>query len=191
MDRCCLWDSCNGLVRAAIGRSWPEEKNTWNPQQGFFYQAIPQGTTVGRIDIFNPKPGKLVYLRSIDVPNCTGGPTGLAIDPATRQLLGACGNGAALIDANSGRVSIIGSAATTGGADEIWFDPGSNAWYLGISSPPQLGVVSAGPDHAVQDATQAGCCGHSVAAYTASATQSYVFDPNSTGTGISVFSATP
>jgi hypothetical protein len=187
--------SARGLATAGGGIEQP----VWDPQQGFFYQAIPQndaGTTVGRVDVFNPKPGKLVFLRSIPVPGCNGGPTGLAIN-ASAELLGACGNGAALINANSGRVSIIGPAATTGGADEVWFDPGSNAWYLGISTPPHVGVVSAGPDHAVGSATQPGCCGHSIAAYTASATQSFIFDPNTAtgtppvGTGISVFSATP
>ncbi len=175
--------SARGLSTAGGGIEQP----VWDPQQGFFYQAIPQGTSVGRVDIFNPKPGKLVYLRSIDVPNCGSGPTGLAIN-ASHELLGACDNGVALINANSGRSSILGSAATTGGADEIWFDPGSNAWY--VSTPGKLGVVSAGPDHTIQDATQAGCCGHSVAAYTASSTQSYIFDPNAAGTGISVFTAT-
>jgi len=180
--------SARGLATAGGGIEQP----VWNPQQGFFYLAIPQndaGTTVGRVDVFNPKPGKLVFLRSIDVPHCDGGPSGLAIN-ADRELLGACGNGAALIDANSGRVSIIGSATTTGGADEIWFDPGSNAWYLSHGAGGLLPVVSAGPDHTVTDVTHAGCCGHSVAAFTASNSESFIFNPNSTGTGISVFKAT-
>jgi len=186
-------DNDVGKPASARGLSTPGggiEQPVWDPQQGFFYQALPQDTTVGRVDVFNPKPGKLVLLRSIAVPGCDGGPSGLAINAAD-ELLGACDNGAALIDANSGKVSIIGPAATTGGADEIWFDPGSNAWYLGIRTPPHLGVVSAGPDHAVRAATNPGCCGHSVAAYTASPSQSFIFDPNTAGTGISVFSATP
>jgi hypothetical protein len=165
------------------------EQPVWNPQQGFFYLALPQGATVGRLDVFNPKPGKLVFLRSINVPGCTGGPSGLALDPATNQFLGACANGVALIDANSGRVTILGSQASVGGADELWFDPGSNAWY--ISTPNQLGVVSADSGHAIQVVTHTGCCGHSVAAYTANSTHSFILDPNRTGTGISVFSATP
>ncbi len=163
------------------------EQPVWDPQQGFFYLALPQGDTVGRVDVFNPKPGKLVFLRSINVQNCDGGPSGLAIN-TSREFLGACHNGAALINANSGAVSIIGSATTTGGADEIWFDAGSNAWY--VSTPGHLGVVSAAGAHAVQDATKAGCCGHSVAAYSTSG-KSFIFDPNSAGTGISVFTATP
>jgi hypothetical protein len=180
--------SVSGLSTAGGGIEQP----VWNPQQGFFYQAIPQGgsTTVGRVDIFNPKPGKLVFLRSIDVPGCDGGPAGLAIN-SDRELLVACGNGAALIDANSGTVSIIGTAATIGGADKIWFDPGSNAWYLGIGAGEQLGVVSADPGHAVQVVKQAGCCGHSVAAWTADSSNSFIFVPNTAGTGISVFHAVP
>jgi hypothetical protein len=203
VDKFFYADNDVGQPASARGLSTPGggiEQPVWNPQQGFFYQALPQndaGTTVGRVDVFNPKPGKLVYLRSIAVPGCTGGPTGLAIS-AGRELLGACQNGAALIDPNSGKVSIIGPAATTGGADEVWFDPGSNAWYLGISSPPHVGVVSAA-DHTVGSATNPGCCGHSVAAFTASASQSFIFDPNTAtgmppnqvGSGISVFSATP
>jgi len=220
--------SARGLSTAGGGIEQP----VWNPQQGFFYQALP-GSPAGRIDIFNPKPGKLVFLRSITVTGCVNGPTGLALNTgprretedaagaasahpaahnADRQFLGACDNGAALIDANSGSVTILGSAATIGGADEIWFDPGTNAWYLAISGPPaKLGVVSAGPDHAVQVVTHSppACCGHSVAVYTATRTedaagaasahpaahdadrQSFIFDPNADGSGISVFKADP
>jgi hypothetical protein len=184
--------SAGGLATPGGGIEQP----VWNPQQGFFYQALPAGTsTVGRVDVFNPKPGRLVYLRSIDVPNCDGGPSGLDLDPNTHQLLGACDNGVALIDANSGKVTILGQpgtpgTVTLGGADEIWFDPGSNAWY--VSTPAKLGVVSAAPGNAVQNITAPGaCCGHSVAAFSSSGSQSFIFDPNSTGTGISVFTATP
>ena len=164
------------------------EQPVWNPQQGFFYLALPQGTTVGRVDVFNPKAGKLVFVRSLDVAGCTGGPSGLAINTSD-ELLGECsGSGAALINARNGKTSIIGTAESLGGADEIWFDPGSNAWY--VSTPGKLGVVS-GVDHSVQDKVQPGCCGHSVAAYTASSSQSFIFDPNAVGNGISVFKAVP
>ena len=166
------------------------EQPVWNPQQGFFYQALPQNTpNVGRVDVFNPKPGKLVLLRTLDVPGCDSGPSGLAINDAD-DLLGACGNGVALINANNGKVTILGATAGIGGADEIWFDPGSNAWY--VSTPGgKLGVVSNSPDHGILVLNQPGCCGHSVAAFTASDSQSFVFDPNAAGNGIAVFKATP
>jgi DNA-binding beta-propeller fold protein YncE len=169
------------------------EQPVWNPKQGFFYQALPQGdpkapNSVGRIDVFNPKPGKLVFLRSIAVPGCDGGPTGLALNNSG-QFLGACGNGVALVDANNGSVRILGKKETLGGADEIWFDSASNAWY--VSTPGQLGVVSAAPGNSIQDVPPpAGktCCGHSVAAFASSTGHTFIFDPNSGGTGISVFS---
>jgi DNA-binding beta-propeller fold protein YncE len=185
-------DNDVGKPASARGLSTPGggiEQPVWNPQEGFIYQALPQGTTVGRVDIFNPKPGKLVLLRSIDVPGCDSGPSGLAINDSD-ELLGACGNGVALINANSGKVTILGTTATLGGADQIWFDPGSNAWY--VSTPGgKLGVVSNSPGNAIQVVLQPGCCGHSVAAFTASNNQSFIFNPNAAGNGISVFKAEP
>jgi DNA-binding beta-propeller fold protein YncE len=185
-------DNDVGKPASARGLSTPGggiEQPVWNPQQGFFYQALPQGTTVGRVDVFNPKPGKLVFLRSIDVPGCVNGPTGLAINNSD-ELLGMCDNGVALIDANSGKVTILPQSAIIGGGDQIWFDPGSNAWYVSHTAGGQLGVVSNSPGNAIQHITQAGCCGHSVAAFTES-NQSFIFNPTATGMGISVFKATP
>jgi DNA-binding beta-propeller fold protein YncE len=185
-------DNDVGQPASFVGLSTPGngiEQPVWNPQQGLIYQALPQGTTNGRVDVFNPRPGKLVFLRSIDVPGCDFGPSGLALSDAG-ELLGACGNGVALINANSGKVTILGATAGLGGADEIWFDPGSNAWYVSI--PGQLGVVSNSPDHAILVITcNPGSCGHSVAAFSDSSSKSFVFDPNAAGTGISVFKATP
>jgi hypothetical protein len=168
------------------------EQSVWDPQQGFFYQALPQGTTVGRVDVFNPKPGKLVFLRSIDVPGCTNGPSGLAINNSD-ELLGACDNGVALIDANSGKVTILGTNTTIGGGAEIWFDPGSNAWYVSHTGGGQLGVVSNSPENKIQviPCIKPAACDHSVAVFTASNAQSLIFDPNNAGDGISVFKATP
>jgi hypothetical protein len=93
------------------------------------------------------------------------------------------------VDANNGSVRILGKKETLGGADEIWFDSASNAWY--VSTPGQLGVVSAAPGNSIQDVPPpAGktCCGHSVAAFASSTGHTFIFDPNSGGTGISVFS---
>jgi DNA-binding beta-propeller fold protein YncE len=185
-------DNDVGQPASARGLATPGggiEQPVWNPQQGFFYLALPMGGMVGRVDVFNPKPGRLVLLRTIDVPGCVNGPSGLAINNSD-QLLGACDNGVALINANSGKVSILGETTGIGGADEIWFDPGSNAWY--VSAPgANLGVVSNSPGNPIQVVVQPGCCGHSVAAFTGSNNQSFIFDPNSAGTGISVFKAQP
>jgi DNA-binding beta-propeller fold protein YncE len=188
-------DNDVGKPASARGLSTPGggiEQSVWDPQQGFFYQALPQGSTVGRVDVFNPKPGKLVLLRTINVPDCTNGPSGLAINNSD-ELLGACDNGVALIDANSGKVTILPKSSTIGGGDEIWFDPGSNAWYVSHTDGGQLGVVSNSPGNPIKVVTcsSSGACGHSIAVFTASSTKSVIFDPNVDGSGISVFTATP
>src|SRR6516165_2807131 len=76
-------DNDVGQPASARGLATPGggiEQPVWNPQQGFFYLALPQGGTVGRVDVFNPKPGRLVLLRTIDVPGCVSGPSCLAIN---------------------------------------------------------------------------------------------------------------
>jgi hypothetical protein len=50
---------------------------------------------------------------------------------------------------------------------------------------------SAGPGNSAIAVAPTGCCGHSVAAFTASTTRSLIFDPNASGTGTGVFTATP
>lgn len=169
------------------------EQPVYDPKTHLFYLAIPGSSTAdsGRIDVFNPAGGNLVYVKSLSTApsGCTGGPTGLALDK-TSELLGACSNGAVLVDIGGKSPTLIGNATTTGGADEIWFDSISDAWYL--STPGQLGVVSAEKGNAIQDPTSTGCCGHSVAAYGAKREGddtgvTTIFDPNSGGTGISVF----
>ena len=168
------------------------EQPVWSPQTGFFYVALPtSGPSIpgGRVDVFNPTTGKLVFQRSIDVPGCDGGPIGLAINNSD-ELLGTCSNGVALINVRSNNVTILGTTAI-GSADVSWFDPGSNAWYVSNTPGGQFGVVSNSTGNAIQVITQPGCCGHSIAAFTASHTQSFIFNPNAGGTGISVFKATP
>jgi hypothetical protein len=141
------------------------EQSLWWAKSGLFYQAVPAGSGPGRVDIFDPTAGHLQYVKSFVVSACSGGPTGFAVDESN-QALGACQNGTALVNLDNGAVTMIGTAATTGGADELWFDSGSDAWYLGISGGGgKLGVVVDDAAHTILDETGHGG-GHSVAAYT-------------------------
>lgn len=165
------------------------EQSVWDPQTGLFYQAVPACTPPscspaarGFIDVFDPVSEKLV--NTFPVPGCDNGPTGLALGP-NQRLLGACGNGAVPVDVRHGQVHAIVTGVA--GADEIWFNPGDDNFYLGIGgSPAKLGVVDADDDHVVAllDNSGAGIGGHSVAAY---AGNNRIFDPDSKGTGIDVF----
>jgi hypothetical protein len=160
------------------------EQSVWVPKTGLFYQAVPANSpdTVGFIDVFDPVGMKLVA--TFSVPGCTNGPTGLAFGSGNR-FLGACDNGAADVDLRGVVRKIV---PDVGGADEIWFNPGDDNYYLGISGPPaRVGVVNNG-DHVV--AVLAGpnggsVGGHSVAAY---AVNNHIFAPDRTGTrGVDVF----
>jgi hypothetical protein len=77
-------------------------------------------------------------------PPCTGG-TGIAIGP-DHQLANSC---ALIIDDRTG--GIIAYFGTSGGADEIWYNPGDNHYFFANSTCRQtvtttgcLGVVDAG-----------------------------------------------
>ena len=74
--------------------------------------------------------------------------------------------------------------------------PGDAPWHRpsGPDDQQEPGALRTDPSRPPDGGgwpTQPGCCGHSVAAYTASASESFIFDPNAAGTGISVFKATP
>ncbi|HLZ70220.1 MAG TPA: hypothetical protein VKV26_09980 [Dehalococcoidia bacterium] len=152
------------------------EQSVWDAQTGLFYQAVPAGGTTGFIDVFDPVSERLVA--SYPVPGCDGGPTGLALGENER-FLGACGNGAVAVELRSGRIHAF--IPEVGGADEIWFNPGDDNFYLAIFAGARLGVVNADNDKLVQILSGRGS--HSVAAY---AGNNHIFDPGF-GTGIAVF----
>jgi hypothetical protein len=153
------------------------EQSVWDPKTRLFYQAVPAaGDTGGFIDVFTPS-GQLV--KTDPVPNCNGGPTGLAMG-RHRELMGACGNGGAVVEIGSGHErTIVGGV---GGADEIWFNPGDGNFYFAISGGPSLGIVDGNDDHFVGVVTGHG--GHSVAAY---AGNNHIFQPESSGSGIAEY----
>jgi len=161
------------------------EQSVWVPQTGLFYQAVPANSpaTVGFIDVFDPVSMKLV--KTFSVPGCDNGPTGLALGP-NQKFLGACDNGAASVEVRNGQLHKI--VAGVGGADEIWFNPGDNNFYLGIGGPPAaLGVVNADDEHMVtvlKGTGGTGIGGHSVAAYSVN---NHIFDPDRKGIGVDVF----
>jgi hypothetical protein len=171
------------------------EQSVWVPQTGLFYQAVPANSpaTTGFIDVLDPHTMKLVA--SFPVPGCVNGPTGLALGP-NQRFLGACDNAAASVDVRNGQLhKLVGDETTTGGADEIWFNPGDKNFYLGISGPPaRVAAVDGENDHVVAVLTGTdcghlaaqGCGGHSVAAYSGN---NQIFAPNRFGLGVDVLAS--
>jgi len=81
-----------------------------------------------------------------------GGNAGMALGPFPQALLGCsnAGPNSVIINLNSG--SVIGTLAGEAGADESWFNPANNQYFLGSgnhltavggSTAPILGVVDA------------------------------------------------
>src|SRR5207237_2509589 len=92
--------------------------------------------------------------------NC--GPNGLAIGPGNQWLAG-CGapHRAVVIDRTNG--TVLGDFSDVGGADEVWFNPGDNRYYLAESALQNLGIIDATTLRTVTE-VQAGVGAHSVAA---------------------------
>jgi hypothetical protein len=127
------------------------EQCQYNPRDGKFYLAIPR-TLVGSPPTTGP--GVVVRISAIPpfhveaaftIPIATGcvGPNGLAIGPSPQIALGCGGANSLIINETSG--SPIATVTGEGGADEIWYNHGTNHYYFARSTAGALGVEDAGP----------------------------------------------
>ena len=170
------FDGTNGAPKSTNGI----EQCQWSPVTGKFYIAIPGivGAPAGGggVAVIDPKSMKVekTFLISGDV--CMA-PQGMAIGPDNQILLGcngASGNGTfstVIINQHTG--AVVAVLANESGADEVWFNPGDDHYFLARSAahgPNQmLGVVDALGHRADQSVvtankTIAGRNAHSVAA---------------------------
>ncbi len=122
---------------------------------GMFYQAVPatKQNPGGQIDVIDPKAMKVAA--SYPVQNCV--PHGLTVGPNQQLLLG-CNSlkqhaQQQVMDATNG--NILAVITDIGGTDEVWYDSGTNRYYVAGSSmtsdgtktgkpAPTLGVIDAG-----------------------------------------------
>jgi hypothetical protein len=142
-------DGTNGTPNASGGI----EQCQWSPQTGKFYLNVPN-PTVGPQGQSGPNTDNGVVLQidpvteeieqtfSLAGSGC-GGNNGMALGPFPQALLGCTNGNSVVINLNSG--AIIGKLAGEAGADEVWFNPGDNHYFLGAGLPPTpiLGVVDA------------------------------------------------
>jgi hypothetical protein len=94
------------------------------------------GLTGEGVGVVNPVTGSL----STTFPAAACAQSGIALDPATQELLLACATnpaGSLIMSARTGQ--IVARIPQVSGADEVWFDPGSNNFYLGA-----VGMTSTG-----------------------------------------------
>ena len=167
------FDGGNGSPRATGGI----EQTQWSPNTGMFYTAVPEingNAAVGGVAVINPLSKKVTgtYL----VHDCQ--PAGLALGPNNRALLGCSASFGSsphivtqsiVIDIANGEVQA--NITHIGGSDEVWYDRGTNHYYLAARSnvtstgtaDPVLGVIDAN-DNVFDGGQPTSTSAHSVAA---------------------------
>jgi hypothetical protein len=142
-----VMDGTNGTPNATGGI----EQCQWSPKTGKFYLNVPNPASNpndGVVLQIDPVSEQIENTFSLTGSGC-GGNAGMAIGPFPQILLGCsnAGPNSVIINANSG--SIIAKLPNESGADEVWFNPANNQYFLANGnhlSPsgnpdPTLGVV--------------------------------------------------
>ena len=139
------------------------EQCKFNPRTHAYYLAIPAtqvttttGTTAGPgvvLKISRDAPFHIEETFTIPASSGCSGPQGLAIGPRHEIQLGCGGANSLIIDERNG--AIIVTETGEGGADEVWFNPGDDSYFIARSGAGKLGVEDArsSPPHADADVT--------------------------------------
>ncbi len=124
------------------------EQPQWSPKTGLFYVSVPQtkpdDDTSGGVSVIDPSSMKVTATYEVD--NCT--PAGLALGPRHEALVGCSGTfgtsppttQTAIINIDSGKT--VATITEAGGSDEVWYDPGTNHYYLAARNTRTNGVVT-------------------------------------------------
>jgi hypothetical protein len=167
-----VFDGTGGTPDATNGIEQPK----WSAQTGMFYVSVPQvgpDAAQGGVSVIDPIRMKVT--KTFLVQNCS--PAGLAIGPRNQALIGcsaAFGTSpnvltqSLVINIKNGDVQAY---LPIGGSDEVWFDPGTEHYYLAARSnansagvvSPVLGFADAGTN-ALDGTVPTSTTAHSVAA---------------------------
>jgi hypothetical protein len=140
------------------------EQCQWNSENDKFYLAVPDvGGGAGAVLVISTHaPFHVEKVFPVAASTGCTGPQGLAFGPHHEIQLGCGGTNSVIIDSHNGHVVAI--EAGEGGADEVWYDPGSNHFFIAQSTPKKLGVVDAGPPPKADPDAPTAAGSHSVAA---------------------------
>ena len=130
------------------------EQCAWSPKTGKFYLNVPNPVSNpndGVVLQIDPVSQRIEKTFSLTGSGC-GGNAGMALGPFPQALLGCANTGpnSVVINLNSG--AIIGTLQDEAGADQAWYNPGNNQYFLGSgnhltavggSPAPILGIVDA------------------------------------------------
>jgi hypothetical protein len=134
------------------------EQPQWSPQTGMFYVSVPQITpsdnTQGGIAVIDPS--SLSVTATYPVTDCT--PAGLTIGPNHQALIGCSASFGKNPDVLTQSIVmniktglVVAKFPQVGGSDEVWFDSGSQHYYLAARNntdktgtiTPVLGTIDA------------------------------------------------
>jgi hypothetical protein len=148
-----VFDGSNGTPNAT---NTGIEQSAWSPKTGLFYVSVPnidpKDDGSGFVSVIDPTSMKVIA--NYPVANC--GPAGLALGPRHEAIVG-CGGSfgtppttqTVIINLDNG--DILANITQAGGNDEVWFDPGTQHYYLAARGTldssgkvtPILGTVDA------------------------------------------------
>jgi hypothetical protein len=170
-----------GSANANVDAENGIEQSQWSPETGMFYVSVPQvgsDPSVGGVSIIDPSTMKVTG--TFLVKNCS--PAGMALGPNHEALLGcsaAFGTPAVtqsvIIDLTSSDFTDVDGAVVArvpiGGSDEVWYDPGTNHYFLAARSNtdptgklnPIIGTIDAS-SHQLDLSLPTSTTSHSVAA---------------------------
>jgi hypothetical protein len=126
------------------------EQCKFNPRTGSFYLAVPAtivttatGTTAGPGVVLKISRNAPFHIeQTFTIGDGCAGPQGLVIGPRHEIQLGCGGANSVIIDERTG--ATIAVETGEGGADEVWYNPGDNSYFIARSSAGKLGVQDAG-----------------------------------------------
>jgi hypothetical protein len=135
------------------------EQPVYDAMTGMFYQAVPASKANAGGEIAVLDPIKMSVTKSYPLTNCN--PHGLTVGPGN-QLLAGCSVAGRTVVLDRTNGSTMAEFSDNGGADEAWYNPGDNRYYLAQSAAQNLGVIDAGTWASFT--VQSGLGAHSVAA---------------------------
>src|SRR5215510_305946 len=150
------------------------EQCQWSPRTGKFYLNVPNPDVApdnGVVLQIDPVSEEIEQTFSLAGSDC-GGNAGMELGRFPQAQLGCSNDGPNSVVINLNTGAIIGNLAGEAGADEVWFNPGDNQYFLangnhltavGGSPAPILGVVDATGKRSDSSPTSA-VGSHSVAA---------------------------
>jgi DNA-binding beta-propeller fold protein YncE len=120
------------------GASGGLEAPVFDAQTHLFYLSVPANKQEpgGAVAVVDPLTQRLVS--EYPLPVCD--PSGIALDPATQDLLLGCSGHPVIISALNGQVEA--TILQTSGCDEVWYNRGDRRFYLAAFTNPAGPVLS-------------------------------------------------